>query len=297
MIFLEGGGRCVDESTCSINPANVPAGSTIRTVSVGGITDRTREDNPVRDWNFVQVPYCTGDRHGGANPEANVPGLGSPQKFVGYSNMTKFLDRIVPAFADATDVLLVGSSAGGYGVDYTAVLVQRAFPDLKIRLVSDSGAFVSSAVFAECDQERMRVLANADDTYLADCGSACPNKNDYWLDYGSFLATTFADRPIGLISTTGDAVMRAFFSTGLNDCTGTLDLFNPIITAAAYEEELLKFRDQIKRYPNFSTFHPANETHTYLMFPEFYTTTAGGVRLLDWFAQIANGESPGHAGP
>ena len=299
MIVLEGGGRCSDEATCSLNFANVEAGTPVRLFGHEGLTDRSRVENPVRDWNWVQVPYCTGDRHGGANPEARVPGVDEPQMFVGHTNMAKFLDRIVPTFADATDVLITGTSAGGHGVWYTAVLVQRAFPGLKVKLVSDSGAFVSTAVFAECDQERMRVLGKTDDTFLGECGSACPNGNDYWMDFGKFLAATFADRPIGLVTTTGDITMRQFYSTGVNDCKGSFDLLNPdpAITAAAHKEDLLAFKDMIEGYPNFSTFYVDNETHTYLMWPEFYTITAGGVRLLDWFTQIVNGESPGHAGP
>jgi Pectinacetylesterase len=298
LIFLEGGGRCTDEQTCALNPARVDdlLALAIRTVSSAGILDRSKAENPVRDWSFVHVPYCTGDRHGGANPDANVPGVG-PQKLVGQSNLKKFLKRIVPTFPNVSDVLFTGISAGAFGVAYNGVLVQRAFPKLKVKLVIDSAPFVSKAVFAPCDQERTRALYAAEQTFLGDCGAACPNENDYWWDFGLFLAQTFRDRPSGLIASTEDAVERALFGIGNDGCTGTLDFFNPRIPPAALRSEILAYREQVKRFPNFGTFYPEGDLHTLIAFDEFYTASAGGVKLVDWFAKIVNGQPPGHAGP
>lgn len=297
MIYLEGGGRCANEETCAtLNPANVAAGDLIRGVASAGVFDRRKADNPVRDWSFVVVAYCTGDRHGGANPDGNVARVG-PQKFVGYSNMKKFLNRIVPTFRDATDVLLTGISAGGFGVAYNAALVQRAFPSLKIKLIIDSAPFVSKAVFTECDQRATRELYKAEQTFLGECAAACPNPNDYWLDYGRFFAKTFGDRPWGLISTTEDAVERTFFGIGADDCTAPLDLLNPPISAATYRSELLALRSTLASSAGFTTFYPDTDTHTFLAFDELYTVTAGDVRLLDWVTQIVNGRRPEHAGP
>jgi hypothetical protein len=297
MIFLEGGGRCSDAQTCSsLNPANVRDGDLVRSFASAGVLNRSGAENPVRDWNFVVIPYCTGDRHGGANPDGAVAGVG-PQKFVGYTNMQTYLGRIVATFPDASDVVFTGISAGGFGVAYLAPLVQRAFPRLKIKPIIDSAPFVSNAVFKPCDQKLTRELYKADQTFLGECGAACPDPLNYWLAYGSFFAQQFGDRPWGLISTTEDAIERAFFGIGLNECKGTLDFTNPGIPADAYRAELLELRNRLATSPGFATFYPEADTHTFIAFDDFYTTSAGGVRLVDWFTKIVRGDNPGHAGP
>jgi hypothetical protein len=177
------------------------------------------------------------------------------------------------------------------------VLVQRAFSNLKVKMIIDSAPFVSQAVFTACDQELTRTLYTAEQTFLADCGAACPNPNDYWMDYGVFLAKTFADRPTGLICATEDLVERALFGIGVDRCTAAFDLLNPAVPAPPFTADLLTYRKKIEPFANASTFYPAIDTHTFIVFDEFYTKTAGGVRLIDWFAKIVNGQSPGHAGP
>jgi len=51
--------------------------------------------NPVADWSYIYVPYCTGDVHGG-NATGSVPGVTGTQDFAGYTNVTQYLARIVP---------------------------------------------------------------------------------------------------------------------------------------------------------------------------------------------------------
>lgn len=79
--------------------------------------------------------------------------------------------------------------------------------------------------------------------------------------------------------------------------TATLDLLSPAISASTFRTDILAYRSRLAGFPNASTFYPDTTTHTFIAFEEFYSTTAGGVRLVDWFAKIANGQSPGHAGP
>jgi hypothetical protein len=291
MIFLEGGGACFDLQTCLTNPANVGRQSAEKTA---GVFDRANMQNPVRDWNYVYVPYCTGDTHGGDNEAANVPGVG-PQKFVGYANMKKFLDRVVPTFKDATDVLLTGISAGGFGAAQNAVLVQRAFQNVKVKAIDDSGPPLSKVAIAECLQDLWRTSWGLDKTFLADCGAACPNKKDYAQDYGLFLAKTFSDRSSGLIEATEDGIISGFFGIGSNNCTGIL-LATPV-PGATFKAELLAFREKVRPYSSFSTYFPTGTQHTWISGPSFYTGSAGGVKLVDWFRRIVNDEIPGHVGP
>ena len=79
MIYLEGGGACFDSQTCGANPDSVGS----QNPGASGVFDRTRSENPVADWNYVYVPYCTGDVHMGAKKDGQIEGVSGTQQFVG----------------------------------------------------------------------------------------------------------------------------------------------------------------------------------------------------------------------
>lgn len=291
MIFLEGGGVCQDPQTCLINPANT---SEQRAEQRAGVFDRTNAGNPVKDWNVVYVPYCTGDMHAGAKPDGMVANVG-PQKFVGYLNLQKVLARVVPTFPAVTDVVLTGVSAGGFGASQAAPLVQRAFPNVKVRMVSDSAPQLSKTVIPACLQTIYRTSWNLEQTYLAECGHACPNKDDFLQDYAVFLAKSFADRPSGLIASIRDSTVADYFGIGSNNCTGVLYL-TPV-PGQTFQAGLLALRDALAPYPSFSTYLMPGTQHMWLNDSSFYTGSAGGVKLVDWFSKVAAGQVPGNAGP
>ena len=81
MIFLMGGGACFDAVTCVSNPASV-AGQTGGGGNTG-VFDRTNPNNPMKDWNWVFVPYCTGDVHVGTIDNGMVTGVTGQQHFDG----------------------------------------------------------------------------------------------------------------------------------------------------------------------------------------------------------------------
>ncbi len=84
-------------TTCSINPSSFGMSDfTSRlgsTSGAQGIFNRADMANPVADWNFVYVPFCTGDIHAGNNPNATITGVTGLQQFVGYANVTRYLAR------------------------------------------------------------------------------------------------------------------------------------------------------------------------------------------------------------
>ena len=307
LIYLEGGNLCFNDQTCGLSASSADVSGLGKTVGTGGQFDRSRAENPFRDWNFVYVPYCTSDFHAGNNPDAMVPNVG-PQKFVGHANMKKFLARVVPTFSGATDVVLSGSSAGGFGALFNTLLVQRAFPRVKVKMLDDSGPPVSKALLAPCLQDSLRTLWKIDETILTDCGSACPNPHDYIQDYAVFLAKTLSDRPLALISSVEDFGQRSALAVAKNDCTGSLlgalvtGLLNlgDGVSASDWRADLLALRERMKPYPNFNTFYPESTLHTWIsgysqpdIIGDFYEAEVGGVKLTDWVARFAADENPG----
>src|SRR4029079_15086682 len=92
VIWLNGGGACFSGASCLVNPRSfglTDFQDTVRVIASRkghlkqGIFERTSASNPVRDWNQVYIPYCTGDLHAGHAPNKSVPGVIGLQQFVG----------------------------------------------------------------------------------------------------------------------------------------------------------------------------------------------------------------------
>jgi hypothetical protein len=147
LIYLEGGGACWNEITCYtlMTAAYFTTGygasdfasessDTTYLALPGGFFDRTAAANPFKDYSYIYVPYCTGDVFAGNN----VVQYGSNMAhYVGFANVTAFLDRIVPTFPSADRVILAGSSAGGLGAAYNWWQTQQAFGNIRVDLIDD----------------------------------------------------------------------------------------------------------------------------------------------------------------
>ena len=119
--------------------------------------------------------------------------------------------------------------------------------------------------------------------------------HDYWRAYALYIAQSFADRPAGFLDAIEDSSMRALCGIGLRECTGSL-LFDSI-PAQDFHKELLSFREAVKPLPSYGTFYPEGDQHTWLKSDSFYTASAAGEPLVEWFARIVDNKAPGHFGP
>jgi Pectinacetylesterase len=271
VVYLEGGGACVDEFFCS--PIATPekfgateftawkAGTGAATAPNGGIFSRTDAANPVAGWNYVYVPYCTGDVFVGDNPKGMVPNVAAVQQFVGYTDMHLDLDRIVPTFPGTTKVLLTGISAGGFGASANYVQTARAFGSTPVYLLDDSGPPFEAPYLANCMQTQFASLWGMTGA-LADCGNDCTNPNSYFIDYSKHLAKTYPTMPFGLIESTEDAVISLFFGYGNpGNCVGssfpTSSLPGPTFTAGLADAQM-----QLAGASNFGSFIFTGGQHT-----------------------------------
>lgn len=309
-IYLEGGGACFNDTSCSLLTFDVPS-----YVLGQGIFNFKRTDNPIGDWNIFYVPYCTGDVHAGANPTGYPGPLTGPQKYTGYSNLKSYLSRILATVPDATDELLLGSSAGGFGAGLTADLVARNVPASvqRFTLLDDSGQPMSSQYIVPCLQDQWRKVWGFDDTFLKDCGAACPTSNDYVMDWMQFLLDKYAKGPFapkfmgGLISWTGDSIISTFYGFGANNCTATTPV---ALSSAKFEAGLLEFRGKLQgQTSSFGTYYAGGTSHTFLLQDSsgvfqgtgllggLYDTQVNGVRLVDWIKDLVDHKQAPHVGP
>ena len=143
VLFLEGGGACFDPTTCSfvdsttydwnISPDDDPA-------LMSGIFDFSNPENPLADYSFVYVPYCTGDVHLGNLTHEYSPEL--TVEHVGMVNGTAALTYLGENFASAEQVVVVGESAGAVAAPLYGGLVSDLLPDAQVTVYADgAGAY------------------------------------------------------------------------------------------------------------------------------------------------------------
>jgi hypothetical protein len=147
LVYLEGGGACWDDASCYVqkSAANIESGygpAQFAATVAGELLqpntafDRATPANPFQHDSYVYVPYCTGDVHAGDH--VVVTGAHTTHH-VGHRNLAAFLARLVPTFAGTDRVVLVGSSAGGFGALVNWWQVSQAFAGARVDMIDDSG--------------------------------------------------------------------------------------------------------------------------------------------------------------
>ncbi len=286
-VYLEGGGACFNsfcESLFTPGPDQPPA---------GGIFDRTNEANPVHDWTWVYVPYCSGDVYSG---EAETMLAGKTRHFYGYSNHTAFLERWVPSFP-VDQVLLGGSSAGGFGAAVNYAQTQRAFGSTPVVLIDDSGPPMSADVFPPCLQTLWRTTWGLDKTILDECGDDCSDPDSFIADTLDHMWREFPDLHGGLFSSTADQTIRAFAGYGWGGGYNVCEDIPTAVTAAVYESGLDELRAKaMTGDPSFGTYFITGSSHTILRSGGFYTAKSGDTTVAQWLESTLAGTTS-HVGP
>jgi hypothetical protein len=217
LIYLEEGGACWDAFTCAVLADNFTTGygsskfasektDTSGLAQPGGFFDRSAAANPFKDYNYVFVPYCTGDAHSGSN----VTTLGGqPAYFVGFRNITAYLVRLAVTFPGVERIVLAGSSAGGFGATLNWWQTAQAFPGVRVDMISDSGAIVPNDVLpspntTEAAQRAAWNLAATTPPGCTDCATA------FDAIY-SFDSSTFPNSRGALLSYQKDNVLPLFY--------------------------------------------------------------------------------------
>ena len=315
LFYLEGGGACTSPGFCNYNPASADqvligdvetplgsafgAGSGRQQPGTAGIFDVNNNANPVRDWNMIYVPYCTGDVHFGSKQNSTVPGVSQPQQFVGHLNMLKFVSRIVPTFRDKVDqVLLTGSSAGGFGASLNYSMVQDAFGSICVQVVDDSGPPFADRYFPVCMQKKWRALWGLDDSLPADCAECRQADGGGLARLGEFMIRKHPNLTVGLVSSLTDEIIRLFYSAGNNNCSNfeTSDMIGNflgvnggMVPADVYTAGLTNLCDQYISNPKNSAYFMSGGLHQHLWRPRFYEAPTGGMTIAKWLIDFING--------
>jgi hypothetical protein len=266
LIFLEGGGACWDGSSCwgTIPTAFYMSGYTAAQLtsdpqlSVLYVLNRSDASNPFKDFNLVFIPYCSGDAFAGASiTDFDLSGTVKQTHFVGAANMKLFLERLVPTFADATEVWLGGDSAGGFGAAINYGRVRAAFAGKKVNVLDDSGPPIAP------DPQRWALWLNTWDIALPpDCPECSLGPGafvDYYRDH-------IPDGKFALISYQFDSIIAPFMN----------------LSATQFNQELYAQLDHMNAtWPNARYFVIAGSSHVGLLAPS--------QALKNWIAAMVSG--------
>jgi len=153
-ILFEGGGACWEAATCYGILVPVTAShldgyngqtftsSTQATLDSLWLLQRDDPASPLGDASLVFVPYCTGDLHAGTQ-DTVYEALGQQRTMHhrGADNVDAMLARI--AHYPHDEVLAIGVSAGGYGVELNWDRIAATFSGVQTHVFADGAQLVN----------------------------------------------------------------------------------------------------------------------------------------------------------
>ena len=295
MIYLQGGGACYDAQSCAENKNAPIAGENysrekfqewVDTLGNQGVFNTMNPANPVARWNHIYIPYCTGDLHGGARVDVNVPGVTGKQQFVGYRNIQNNLKVLAPYFQGAEDVALMGASAGGFGVLINYPQVVEAFGGRSVAALVDSVPIIpESAIKTSCFERKLI------GTFQLQLPERCPQCSEPaaggLIGIYDYLSQTYPQGRFAFASADADLAGVILYNRESRACGGArVNIFN-------YRFSLYALRDKYIGH-EWATFLPGGVQHTMTQSDAlFLNRKFRGVSAANWLGKI-NDKTPSH---
>jgi hypothetical protein len=286
IIHLDGGGACFSSGTCV---SAIPSFDSSNFNGSGPQRPTMLRDapNPFADYNMVYFPYCTGDVFTGTKMAGEG---GGPQ--TGYTNVTRFLERIVPTFkSKVSTVILSGASAGAFGASWNWMRVQDAFGTIPVHVLDDSAPAMGPKYLSSCLQKHnAEVWGWADSIHPACKGCDVANgKVTQQLMEASIKRQK--GKRFGLLSNDEDGTMKSFFAYGLNNCQNLDSFFPPAYPMGLYPEGLSDLRDRLKGYSNAAIFEITGGSHVLISGTGAWENTKiGDTSLVQWVTWFRDGD-------
>ena len=263
LLYLQGGGACWDHESCWVDVRALPrANGPIE----GGALRVEDPASPFHDDDVVYVPYCDGALFG-ADRTNDYDGVRTFHH--GLWNVSVGVDALKREFPDARQIVVAGSSAGGWGNMPAYAVTRVALPDTPIIVFNDSGPGLENhAVPAAAERTRSWGL---EEHYPPSC-AGCERQSLFLLDWA--LERDAALR-VALYGYQADPVIMDFFE----------------LDAASYLDLLLSVTSEIRaRHPGrFERYLVAGAGHTTLLYKQFYDQTVNGVAIADWTRGFLDG--------
>jgi hypothetical protein len=261
VLFLEAGGACFSAETC--DPERDLYTTAVEEGPPGGGVFAFADDrNPFADYSAVYVPYCTGDVHLGTRTTEYAPGL--TVHHAGYLNGTAAVDHLAAGFPDATQVVVLGISAGSVAAPAYGGMVADRLPDAHVTVLADgSGSYPDDPAFNQV---------------LGAWGIPGAVPPSSFPDLSVQAGTQHPDIVFARHDHARDdrqAVWFPILGVPEGDLLARMDANEALIEAAGVD---------------LHSFTGPGEDHTVLTDGPFYTEEVDGVRLVDWVSNLVRGE-------
>jgi len=143
IVFLNGGGGSYNEYMAA-RPSNAFTGGLEDTFYsndgewIGDYflregMNKEQDGNPFLDWSMIHILYCNGDFHAGDGelPYTARDGSRRIMPYHGYRNALAVIRLAKQYLPEPDELIIAGSSAGGFGVSLIADDIIQAFPDCR----------------------------------------------------------------------------------------------------------------------------------------------------------------------
>ncbi len=135
-LYLQGGGGCWSAASCN----GIPFATKNATIPDGrdqGIFDHDNPQNPIFGWNIVYATYCDGSVFSGDNTVYYAPQ--KPTYHWGLRNLSAAINVMKKEFPAPDQILVTGSSAGGFGTLMGMGVARLAYPEHPLYIFNDAG--------------------------------------------------------------------------------------------------------------------------------------------------------------
>jgi hypothetical protein len=273
VVEFRGGGACWNELTCSV------AGSLFQETAAAdefitdatkaaGIHDHTNEANPFKDWYHVYIPYCTGDVHwGDAERTYGTGDTAFTIEHKGAVNVRAVLDWVYANLPSPEKVFVTGCSAGAYGAAMWSAHIRNHYAKSKVYQLADSGAGVITDTFFQESFPQW----NARASYPTFIPNLDPTQFNRLPQLYEVLGAYFPDMFLSQYNTNFDENQTFYFQAmGGGD-------------AVAWSAQMrTNVTEIINTTSNFRSYIAPDFKHCIIPYPELYTVTSSGVKLVDW---------------
>lgn len=298
LVIFEPGGACWDYESCSgalgilgaANPNGIPDDHMVTWGFHSPLVRRETDDNPMRDWNMVFIPYCTGDVHTGSKVtvyQSPTGGDSLTYMHVGHDNMLAVTQWLGWQFQGTDRMYVGGCSAGGVGSNVNYYFLRDAIEPNFGYLVNDSGPLfpnsVNSAPLHTTIKESWGLDAVIEDTPIAASLEE---------DFGSMnaeLAELFPD----------DRLSITYFVRDYNYSRYSYERFFPGIDEEGihqkFYEDTLLLMEQYDQQDNLAYYLPyfraLNDSHC-ASIVHFNLTDIGDLQLGDFLNLVLDDSQP-----
>lgn len=297
LVFFDGGGACWDTMNCIYVPTytRIVDESAELLYLAGGIFDLKNPANPFKDWNFVFIPYCTGDIHWGSTDKIYTGYHGDGPYTIhhrGFDNFLAVLKWIKENFKKPHKILVTGSSAGSYGALLGFPYIQEAYPKSMAIMLGDAGFGVVTEDFHNSQIYNWGFTQNLP-TWIP--GFERPFSEYTIADMYKMIAKYYRHRKIGQYTTAWDATQAFFYNVMINILDPYQWLFPPPDEVwCDWHRQMLENAYLAAEAPNYRYYIAPGTTHTILAYPEFYEEESAGVLFIDWLKAMVENQGGTH---